>query len=67
MDGFNDEHYGVCGSGGKIGDGKPVGAYAYEYVDPSLIEPYWDIAGVGFSPMRCFKLREAAALPLTKI
>ena len=24
MDGFNDEHYGVCGSGGKIGDGKPV-------------------------------------------
>ncbi|HEX4013023.1 MAG TPA: alkaline phosphatase family protein [Candidatus Cybelea sp.] len=44
MDGFNDEHYGVCGPGGKIGSGKPVGAYAYQYVDPAQIEPYWDIA-----------------------
>lgn len=44
MDGFNRERKGVCGPGGKIGDGTLAGVYAYQYVSPSLIEPYWDIA-----------------------
>lgn len=44
MDGFDDERHGVCGPGGTIGTGKPVGAYAYQYVNPSQIAPYWDIA-----------------------
>jgi phospholipase C len=44
MDGFNDERKGVCGQDGTIGNSPKVGAYAYQYVKPSLIQPYWDIA-----------------------
>ena len=33
-----------AGPGARLGDGKPVGAYAYEYVDLSLIEP----GGLGY-------------------
>ncbi|MGC9993616.1 MAG: alkaline phosphatase family protein [Candidatus Cybelea sp.] len=44
MDGFNDERKGVCGQDGKIGNSPKVGAYAYQYAKPSLIQPYWDIA-----------------------
>lgn len=44
MDGFSVERLGVCGRGGTIGNGAPAGKYVYQYVKPSLIKPYWDIA-----------------------
>jgi phospholipase C len=44
MDGFSEERYGVCGKGGTIGTGTPVGKYVYTYVKPAQIKPYWDIA-----------------------
>lgn len=44
MDSFNLQHKGVCGQGGTLGTGKPAGLFPYHYVDPSQIQPYWDIA-----------------------
>ncbi len=44
MDAFNLEHRGVCGQGGTLGNGQPAGTYPYHYVEPSQIQPYWDIA-----------------------
>jgi len=38
MDGFDLIHY------GGIGGGPPAGLYPYQYVDPSQIAPYWEIA-----------------------
>ncbi|HEV3195249.1 MAG TPA: alkaline phosphatase family protein, partial [Candidatus Cybelea sp.] len=38
MDGFNLAGKGPCGQG------KPVGKAAYQYVEQSQIQPYWDIA-----------------------
>ncbi|HLY03900.1 MAG TPA: alkaline phosphatase family protein [Candidatus Cybelea sp.] len=43
MDGFNQERIGVCALRG-LGNNKLAGAYPYQYVNPSLIAPYWDIA-----------------------
>jgi phospholipase C len=39
MDGFNLVSKGACGT-----QGKPVGKGAYQYVEESQIQPYWDIA-----------------------
>ncbi|HVN68223.1 MAG TPA: alkaline phosphatase family protein [Candidatus Binatia bacterium] len=38
MDGFNLEHTNVCGAG------QPAGTLPYQYVDPSQIRPYWELA-----------------------
>jgi phospholipase C len=39
MDGFNTVYLGVCGA-----QGKQAGTVPYQYVNPSDIAPYWDIA-----------------------
>jgi len=44
MEAFNLQHKGVCHQGGTLGDGLPAGLFPYHYVDPSQIQPYWDIA-----------------------
>jgi phospholipase C len=44
MDGFNLERKGPCGRGGTIGNSKPAKLYPYQYVQPTQIQPYWDIA-----------------------
>jgi phospholipase C len=39
MDGFGSVYRGVCGA-----HGQPIGKLAYQYVQESQIQPYWDIA-----------------------
>ncbi|HEY2476226.1 MAG TPA: alkaline phosphatase family protein [Candidatus Cybelea sp.] len=39
MDGFNLNHFGVCNH-----PGKPAGGWAYQYVLPTDIWPYWEMA-----------------------
>lgn len=44
MDGFNHEPLGVCPRGFNGKGSKPAGKYPYQYVNPSDIAPYWDMA-----------------------